>query len=47
MKHIGQDIDTEIYMELLNIYKIICDGRAFLAREKLEELLGIETKDAA
>ena len=47
MKHTGQDIYTEIYMELLNIYKFICDGRAFLAREKLEELLGIETKDAA
>ena len=47
MKNIGQDIDTEIHMKLLNIYEFICDGRVSLAREKLEELLGIETKDAA
>jgi hypothetical protein len=35
------------YNALCQVYEVLCSGRAQLARELLEHLLGIETKETA
>lgn len=35
------------YDALLSMYAYLCDGRVFLAKEKLEEILGLENNDRA
>lgn len=37
--------DVNTYKILIKIYEYICDGRIYLAREKLEELLNIEVEN--
>ena len=33
--------------QFYEVYEFMCEGRIFMARERLEMLLGIETKDTA
>lgn len=33
--------------KLLEVYELMCSGRIFMAREQLEYLLGINTKERA
>ena len=33
--------------QFYEVYEFMCEGRIFMARERLEILLGIETKDTA
>ncbi len=40
-------INEDTYQALLDMYGFFCDGRIFLARELLENILGIETKEKA
>lgn len=40
-------INEDTYKSLLEMYEFFCDGRIFLARELLENILGIETKEKA
>ena len=40
-------MDEETYDALLSVLGYLQDGRVFLARSKLEEILGINTKDVA
>lgn len=40
-------INEDTYLALLNMYEFFCDGRIFLAREVLENILGIEHKEKA
>jgi len=40
-------INEDTYQALLDMYEFFCDGRIFLARELLENMLGIETKEKA
>jgi hypothetical protein len=35
------------YDKLYEVYELMCSGRIFLAREQLEYLLGIDTKERA
>jgi hypothetical protein len=40
-------LDDKTYYTLMEVYEFLCEGRAFLAREKLEEILELtptETK---
>jgi hypothetical protein len=39
--------NEDTYQALLDMYEFFCDGRIFLARELLENILGIETKEKA
>jgi hypothetical protein len=40
-------INEDTYLALLDMYEFFCDGRIFLARELLENILGIEHKEKA
>lgn len=40
-------MDEETYNSLLSVLGYMQDGRIFLARAKLEEILGLNTNDAA
>jgi hypothetical protein len=40
-------INEDTYQALIATYEFLCDGRIFLAREILENLLDINTKDRA
>ena len=40
-------MNRETYDTLLSILGFLSDGRITLARERLEELLGLNTQDAA
>ncbi len=37
--------DVATHKILTSIYEYLCDGRIYLAREKLEELLKIQTEN--
>ena len=37
----------EQWQQFYKVYEFMCEGRIFMARERLEMLLGIETKDTA
>jgi hypothetical protein len=37
----------EQWGQFYEVYEFMCQGRIFMARERLELLLGIETKDTA
>jgi len=37
--------DMSTHKILTSIYEYLCDGRIYLAREKLEELLKIQTEN--
>ena len=37
----------EPWRQFYEVYEFMCEGRIFMARERLEMLLGIETKDTA
>jgi len=40
-------INEDTYHALLDMYGFFCDGRIFLARELLEQILGFENKEKA
>ena len=40
-------MNEDTYQSLLDMYEFFCDGRIFLARELLENMLGIEIKEKA
>jgi hypothetical protein len=40
-------MSPETYQHLRAMYEYICDGRVFLAREILEEILDIDPKEKA
>ena len=40
-------MSDELYQHLKKIHELLSDGRIFLAREQLEALLGIDSKEAA
>jgi len=40
-------MSDELYKTLKQIHDLLSDGRIFMAREQLETLLGIDTKEAA
>lgn len=37
--------DVNTYKILKTIYEYLCDGRIYLARDRLEELLNIQAED--
>jgi hypothetical protein len=37
----------EQWRQFYEVYEFMCEGRIFMARERLEILLGIENKDTA
>jgi hypothetical protein len=37
----------EQWRQFYEVYEFMCEGRIFMARERLEMLLGIENKDTA
>ena len=37
----------EQWRQFYEVYEFMCQGRIFMARERLEMLLGIENKDTA
>jgi hypothetical protein len=40
-------MSDELYQNLKKIHDFLSDGRIFMAREQLEVLLGIDSKEAA
>ena len=37
----------EQWQQFYEVYEFMCEGRIFMARERLEILLGLENKDTA
>jgi hypothetical protein len=40
-------MNEELYQTLKQIHDLLSDGRIFMAREQLETLLGLDSKEAA